>query len=433
MVIIYSVNWMTALRKRISILAGILMLIQVATSAQTASLTLDSCYAMARSNYPLIKQFSLIEKSKEYTISNANRGFLPQVSITGIAGYIGGLPDLSPPGSESGGNDNFKLIGIGQVNQTIWDGGASRIQKDIAKAGAEAESALLEANLYTLKERLNQLFFGILLIDEQLNQIQLLNENLNRTYKKVQLSHENGLAFQNDVDEVQSEILLMEQKKLEYQYSKDGFLQMLSYLIGKPLDDKTTLTTPVIIEANSSLPINRPEISMYDRQRKLVESQTSINNMYNMPKIGLMGFGVLLEPGAEFGTSTMSSMYLGGLSISWNTENLFKASNNKNIDKIKLDQIRNQEEVFSFNVNMQLKQTNSDIQKQKAIVEKDDEIISLKQKIAKAYQLKYENGLCSMNDLVNSYQEESEAKSNLALHSIQLLMSQYSYKTISGN
>src|SRR6187431_1024439 len=108
---------------------------------QNNALVIDSCYAMAKRNYPIIKQFALIEKSKEFTLSNANKGYLPQISITGIGGYIGGLPNLSAPGSESSGNQNFKFIGIGQINQTIWDGGASRVQKNMAQASAEVDHA----------------------------------------------------------------------------------------------------------------------------------------------------------------------------------------------------------------------------------------------------------------------------------------------------
>ena len=152
-----------------------------------------------------------------------------------------------------------------------------------------------------------------------------------------------------------------------------------------------------------------------------------------MPKVGLLGYGVMIQPGASLGTSTLSSLFVGGLSVSWNSANLYKTANTKQLDKIQIERINNQEEVFVFNNNLQLKQASSEINKQKAIVSKDIEIIALKEKITKSYQLKYDNGLCSMNDLVTSVYKESEARNNQALHSVQLLLSQYNYKTLSGN
>ena len=64
-------------------------------SVSGQSFSIDSCFAFANRNYPLIKQYDLIDKTKEYTLSNASKGYLPQLSLTAIEGYIfGGLPPL---------------------------------------------------------------------------------------------------------------------------------------------------------------------------------------------------------------------------------------------------------------------------------------------------------------------------------------------------
>jgi outer membrane protein TolC len=415
-------------------LMGAMFLVgQFAFAQQNNAIVIDSCYAMAKRNYPVIKQFTLIEKSKEFTISNANKAYLPQISITGIGGYIGGLPNLSAPGSEPAGNQHFKFIGIGQINQTIWDGGATRVQKNMAQASADVDNASTETALFALQERVDQIFFGILLIDAQMNQLNVLQENLNRMLNKVKLSKENGMAYQSDVDEVNAEIMLVDQKKIEFGFARAGYVQMLSHLVGKSLPDNIILQPPSITEPVAFSNSNRPELKMYSNQRRLLETQSSINKVYNMPKVGLLGYGVMIQPGASLGSSTLSSLFVGGLSVSWNSANLYKTGNTKQLDKIQIDRINNQEEVFVFNNNLQLKQASSEISKQKAIVSKDIEIIALKEKITKSYQLKYDNGLCSMNDLVTSVYKESEARNNQALHSVQLLLSQYNYKTLSGN
>ena len=81
-------------RKVKNILCIVLLSVSQLAMAQDNSLNIDTCYAMARRNYPIIKQFALIEKSKEFTISNANKSYLPQVSVTAIGGFIGGLPSV---------------------------------------------------------------------------------------------------------------------------------------------------------------------------------------------------------------------------------------------------------------------------------------------------------------------------------------------------
>jgi outer membrane protein TolC len=402
-----------------------------AGSLRSQPYSLDDCQAKARANYPLVKQYDLIEKSTEFTISNASKAYLPQFNVTGIGGYIiKGLPSFIP-GAES--NDKVQFIGIGQLNQTIWDGGATRAQKEIAGASGEVDKANVDVALHAVTERVNQLFFSVLLLDEQRNLLNLLTENLNRNIKAVKLSNENGLAYSMDVDEVKVETLKVEQRIAELVYARQGYATMLALMMGIPPDGSIQLIKPEILTFSESPTINRPELSLYQYQRKQVESQAKMTKVGNMPKVGLLGAGILIQPGIAFGPEKLNSLAIAGLSLSWNTHSLYTNSNNRELSKINLDRINNQQETFLFNTNLQLTQERSDIEKQKHVLLKDDEIVKLKSSIKKGYEVKYQNGLCTMNDLLTATNGESDAFANRAIHEIQLLMSAYDYKTTSGN
>ena len=399
-----------------------------------AQLTLDQCQEKSKANYPLIKQYDLISKSTDYTISNANKAYLPQVSVTGIGAYIiSGLPSFSLPGTQPKESDNFKFIGIAQINQVIWDGGATHTQKDIAKAKSEVDKANIDVSFYSIRERVNQIYFGVLIIEEQLKQLAILKENLERNLANIKLTHDNGLAYQSDVDEVKSELQSVEQKKIEFKYTRIGYVDMLSCLTGEQLNENVTLEKPVTAESVSIFTMNRPELKLFSSQIKLIDASSSLNKVLNMPKIGVLGVGALIEPGLSLGNTTLSSIALAGVSVSWNTSGIYKTATNKKFEKIQSEMIINQQETFLFGNNLQLKQVSSEIDKQKEITAKDNEIVALKNNIKRSYQLKYDNGMCSMSDLINSINKESEARCNMALHNIQLLMSIYNYKTISGN
>lgn len=391
-------------------------------------LTIEKCQDKAFNNYPMIKQYELISKSTDYSLSNANKAFLPHISITGIGGYIfGGLAAASQSTNQV---SKFQLIGIGQINQTIWDGGANRTQKDIIKANAEVEKSTVEVSLYSIRERVNQIYFGVLLIEEQLHQLEILNDNLNVGLNKVKLAKENGLAYQTDVDELYAEILHLEQRKIEFRYTRKAYLEMLSLFTGDTLNENTRLEKPVVMDSAESLSNKRPELSLYSNQLKLLEAQSSIDKVNNMPKIGLLGAAVFLGPGVSIGTAKFNSVGVAGLSASWNTEGIFRSSNNKELHKIQMDKITNQKDSFLFNSNLQSQQATNDIEKQKAIMAKDEEIVGLKKAVKNGYQTKYEAGLCSMSDLIAAINKENEALSNQALHKVQYLMSIYNYKII---
>ncbi len=411
----------------------LIMLFQGVIFAQ-AQVTLDNCHEKAKANFPLIKQYDLINQTTEYTLSNANKAYLPQVKLNVIGGYIiQGIPSMTVPGQPAEDPSKTQLIGIAQVNQVLWDGGATRTAKDIAKAAAEVEKAGTDVSVYTIRERVNQVYFGILLIEEQLKQLAILKENLNRNLERVQLSKDNGLAYQSDVDEVKAELLNLEQKRIEFRYARLGYIKVLSLLTGEAFSENSEFAKPVVV--NEMLPSEnkRPELDLYASQLRLNDIQSGMNKVALMPKVGLMGAGIFITPGISFGTSKIENLAIVGLSASWKIDALYKNSNNKNLDKIKADKIVNQQETFLFTNNLQLSQTSGDIEKQKAIIEHDNEIVRLKTNITKSYQTRFDNGMCTMNDFINAMNRESEARANQALHNVQLLMSYYNYQYISGN
>ena len=221
-----------------SYLIVVMCLLLTVDSATAQTLNIDSCYALAVKNYPLIKQYDLIEKTKEYTLSNAGKAYLPQVSITAIEGYIfGGFP----LGYLRQASSNFKFIGIAQVNQTLWDGGATKTQKNIISASSETEKASVDVQLYDLRSRVSQLYFGILLVDEQLKQLEIQDTILSNNINRIKQLNDNGLAYKTDVDEIRVEQLKLNQQRKEFNYTRNGYITMLSLLTAVKINEQTKL------------------------------------------------------------------------------------------------------------------------------------------------------------------------------------------------
>ena len=411
-------------------IATIMYLLILVGTAMAQSLNIDSCYVFATRNYPLIKQYELIEKTKEYTLSNAGKAYLPQVSLTAIEGYVfGDLPTIG--GSENG--SNFKFIGIGQINQTIWDGGATKTKKKIINAQSETDKANVDVAMHDLRSRVNQLYFGILLIDEQLKQLEIQNTTLTNNVNRIKQLTDNGLAYKTDLDEIRVEQLKLNQQRTEFNYTRNGYVIMLSLLIGAHINSQTILQKPPVSDQGSNLGIIRPELSLYKSQRNLVIAQSDMQRVNVMPKIGLLGAGVLLAPGINQGSSKATTIGVAGLSVGWNIGALYTNSNEKELKQQSLNKINVQEETFLFNTRLQLTQTNANIEKQKAVLAQDEEIVNLRKIIREGYQLKYNTGAGPLFDLLTATEKESEARAQKALHEMQLLMTLYDYKTISGN
>lgn len=420
---------MNARKNMIKLFYSILLIIGPASLM--AQVSLDSCQVKARNNYPLIQQFDLLEQSKELTLSNANKAWLPQLDINLIGGVIAGMPSLSPTGSESSAEAN--LISIIQINQTIWDGGMTKANKTIIEANSEIERADLDVNLFAIEDRINNIYFGILLIDEQVAQLGLLLESLERNKKRVENAVDAGTAYTSDLDELKVEIINVNQKQIELRYNRQAYINVLAAMIGEPITEDQIFERPFFGQAIDSLDNNRPELRKFDNQRELIEAQAKLNKAKLMPKIGLLGFGVLLSPGVDFGASTLTDIVVAGVSVSWNLGPLYRNGNNKKLREINLQRVQNQEEIFLFNTNLELTQKEKELEKYLHLIAQDIELLKLKSSIKDAYVVKYENGISTMSAMLDKMNDENVAKQNKIVHEIQYLMTAYQYLNKTGN
>lgn len=420
------------LNKMVNIIAYLMFYSMTLSNSIFGQLTLESCQKKAKNNYPLIQKYDLIEKSKEYSLSNANKAYFPQLSITAIAGIVDGFPEFSLPGQESTSND-YNLISIIQLNQNIWDGGMTGANKAIVEAESGIETADLNVSLFSIEERINNIYFGILLIDERIQLLDIFKDNINRNLRNVKIAVANGSAYKSDIDELTVEILKTDQNATELKFNRDSYVQMLSALIGQVISEDESFTRPEIIDSYSALGIKRPELSLFENQRNLVEARYNMSKSSLYPKIGLMGLGVFINPGINFGPSDITRLMVGGFNLSWEIGGLYKNSSNSQLTQIGLEKINIMQETFLFNTNLELSQTQSEIEKFKFLIEKDIEILKLKTNIKKSYEVKYENGVCTMSELLDRINDENVAGQDKILHKIQQLMTAYKYKNISGN
>ena len=400
-----------------------------------SQLTIETCQEKAKSNYPLIKQYGLIEQTERYNLSNANKGYLPQLSIMAKATYQSDvteipikLPMINIPTMSK---DQYQLAV--ELNQNIWDGGQIHSQKKITQAGAEVDKRKNEVDLFALNERVNQLFFGILLLKEQLHQNELLKDELQTRFDQMAAFAENGVANSSDLDVIKSELLKTKQRKVDLFTSQSAYRKMLSVMIGVELDENTQLIVPDKTKLSINQQNNRPELALYSAQSDLYISQRSAITAGNLPKLGFYVQGGYGKPGLNMLKNEFSAFYIGGFKLSWNLGGFYSMKNNFQKIELNHQMVDIQKEAFLFNTRLKISQQLLEIEKIKAILSEDDEIIALRKNIKKSAEAKVENGTLSISDLVKEINAENLALQDKSLHEIQLLMAYYNLKNTLNN
>ena len=400
-----------------------------------AQLTLEGCQHSAQTNYPLVRQYGLIEKAREYNLENAGKGDLPQFTISGKATYQSDVTKLpvDVPGIDikSMPKDQYQVML--EVSQNIWDGGDIRSKKQLTQATSEIDRGKLEVDMYALNDRVNQLYFGILLLDEQLKQNQLLQEDLRRTHQLVSNYMANGIANQSDLDAVSVEILNTKQKRIELESSRQAYLSMLSIFIGKEIASGTTLEKPTDTFESTSLVNNRPELRWFDAQGGQLNVQESSLKTRFRPRFALFVQGAYGNPGLNMLKDDFSAYYVAGVRMSWNFGSLYTLRNDRRLIDNNRRKLETSRDVFLFNTNLQSTQQSSAIQSMRRQMVDDDEIIRLRVNIRKAAEAKVENGTLTVTDMLREITAENLARQTKALHEVQLLMNIWNLKYTLNN
>ncbi len=398
--------------------------------AQSESITLDSCYVLAKKNYPLVKQYELIAKSNEYTLENIAKGYLPQININGQATYQSDVTQLpkSIPGVKTLSKDQYKIYA--EANQVIYDGGVLKQQKKLQEANAIVDVQQLEVELYKLKDRINQLYFGILLIDEQLKQNFLTKNDIQLGLDKINAQIANGTALQSNADVLKAELLKADQQTIELNSNRKAFTDMLGLFINKPLDENTIFIKPENI--TSSGEIKRPELSMYDEQNKIFDAQNNLLTAKNNPKISFFVQGGYGRPAFNILSNNFDPFYIGGLRFTFPLSGFYTIKNERNLINISRQNIDVQKNTFLFNTQLAIKQQSADITKLQSFLKTDDEIISLRTNVKKAALAQLENGVLNSSDYLREVNAEAAARQNKILHEIQLLLAEYNERNTTG-
>ena len=408
--------------------------------------TLEECQQAAEKNYPQIRQYGLIEKTTQLTVANIQKGWLPQVSASVQATYqsdVTAWPDdmktmMSGMGIDMKGlkKDQYR-VGI-DVQQTIYDGGVIGSQKRIAREQGKVEAAQNEVNMYHVRKRVNEMYFGLLLIDEQIKLNTDLQTLLAGNERKLESMTKRGTAAESDLQNVKAERLNAVQKATELASQRQMLQRMLSTLCGIEISNiqKPQVKADgggLMSEGRGLMAENRrPELKALDAQISVLNAQEKALNAALMPKVGVFAQGYYGYPGLNMFEDMMRHKWslngIIGARVTWNIGALYTRKSDKAKLQLQRDMTENNREVFLFNNNLEQIEQHENIERYQKQMAQDGEIISLRQAVRKAAESKLAHGIIDANDLVREINQEHAACVQQSVHEIEMLKEIYDNK-----
>lgn len=417
------------------LLASSLLAVPALLMAQTV--TIEECQRAARENYPLIKKYDLINRTTNLTVSNLNKQWLPQVGASAQATYQSDVMTLPDALKDMLHQRNYDVKGLRKdqyrigvsVEQDIWDGGRVSSQKEIARRQGEVDKAQNDVNMYTVTQRVNELYFAVLTVDERLkinNELQvLLHSNLD----KLSAMYKGGTAMRSDVSSVRAEKLNAEQQATELNATRQSLLRLLGVFCG--IDNISAVSKPSVPNTTAETS-NRPELALVDAQLNLANVQEEALKSDLMPRISAFAQGYYGYPGYDMFHDMFHRNWtlnvMVGLKITWNIGSLYTNKNDKAKIQAQRDMAENYRETFLFNNRLDQISQSEDIAKYHAMMTEDQQIVDLRRDVRLAAESKLRHGIIDTNNLLQEINRENTAKINMSIHEVEMLKGMYDLK-----
>lgn len=395
------------------------------------ALSLSEARQMAHDNYPAIQQYGLIEQSRNYTIDNVAKGWLPRVSASaGIYGFTDIVKSNALTQQMGMSMNNIMANGSVTVSQRVYDGGQTATQKQVIAAQSDVQARELDVSMYAIYERIDQLFFGILLLDEQMTLNDLYLTDLKTSEQTIKSMMKGGIANQGDLETILVEEVKATQQGDALRTSRQSYLRILSLFIGKELSENETIEKPEGLISMGHEAVNRPELSYYASKNLLLDAQHKQLDSNLHPTVSVFGMGMIHTKVSDF---LNEGLFMVGVSLSWNIGALYTRKND--MHKIEVQRAINnaQRETFLFQNRLANEEASGAITSLRKQIAKDNEIVSLRESIRSKGDKKVQLGTESVNELVRLINAVSLAKQQKALHEIELLKEIYKQRNLNNN
>ncbi len=398
--------------------------------------SLEECRQAAEHNYPIIRQYDLIARTTELTVRNIQKAWFPQISVTAQGSYqnkVTAWPEnlqglFAQMGLQLQGlsRDQYK-VGI-DVRQTLFDGGAIGSRREIARGEGAVQAAQTEVDLYKIGQRVHEMYFGLLLLDEQLRLNADVNALLRSNEAQLAAMLKNGTASAGDFENVKAERLSAEQQQTELLSQRQTLQRLLSLFCGIPVDSIRRPAVPNLPSGENK----RPELRLFDRRLQLTAAQEKAVDAQLLPQLGLFAQGYYGNPGLNLFEDMMKRRWswngIAGLKLTWNLSALYTHRNEKSKLRVQRELIENARQQFLFNNQLDETQQSENVRRFRAIAQRDGEIIALRTAVRKAAESKLAHGIIDVNGLLREINKENAAKTQQAIHEIDMLKAMYDLK-----
>jgi len=403
--------------KKILILISLIAISSASYSQE--ELSIFRLYDLAIENHPLSNLDSLYNIQEDYNVSAIKKNYMPELNLSGQISYQSVVPEIVIPvpgltmPEFPKDHYNFNL----DVNQIIYDGGITKTLQEIEKLKTLNLKELTNKDIYQLYDNINQAYFGILLIDANIDIINSIYNDINSKLENISQAIKNDLATENDFDKLYTEKLKLEEKIIDLNYNRDVLINTISELTGLNKDILVNFSNP-IIQWSSSQDYDRPEHKLLDLQGNIFDQKAQMLDKNRLPKVSGFAQAGYGKPGYNYFADDFSDYYMIGVRFKWNIYDWGETNLKKKSLFVEKEIINNKRLSLNRQLNIAIIKLESEIKKLEEQKDRASQIVSLKEKILERSDTALQNGVMVISDYLYDVNELARAKQQLQNYNI---------------
>lgn len=416
------------------IITMIILSLSMILTAET--LTLEECRSEVKMNFPLYGTKAALGNSFELKSRNIRTNYYPKMTFSAQATYqtdvtkfplefpSSPLFTIKTPEDPDKDRYQFQL----DVKQLIYDGGLIKSQIRSERDSFRGDSLSVESELYKLNGTVDDLYFGILLLQEKEKTLRISLEDLKSKEKTVESGVKNGVMLQTNLLVLKAGILDIEQQISETEVLKNSNIKILAGLMKKEIGAGAEFILP---EAEISETTNgRIELQSLMNEEHRLDNAAGAADAKLMPRLYGFAQAGYSKPGLNMFSNEFDTYGIFGVKAEFEISNFYTHSREKDIIKNSKQIIADKKDAFTKSLGIQLDMTKAEISNYSTLLEKDGELIAIREEILKTAEKQLDHGVINVAEYIDRSTELNLARQAQKSHEIQLARSKVKYNNL---
>jgi outer membrane protein TolC len=420
-------------------IAASVMLVMAATVWPQKLITLWQCYDSAAAATPLSAEREIYSEMTRLRDNNLASSWMPALDLGGSFNYQSDVVDLSqmlgsmplPPGSlPAVPHEQYRATV--DLSQVIWDGGLTRKAREVEKVISELNIQQSEADIYRLREQVNNYFFSLLLARSQSEVIAVLISELNERIREASSGVVNGVLTPVTLDVLKAELIKAEQTADELARRQEALAMALGQVTGiTGLEDAVLILPDPVVTGSEA--VDNPDLRLFDTRSRQIEVSRELLKSQRMPRLfGFAQAGYGNPPGNNFLSDKADLYYSFGAGLKWNIWDWNKNGNERRSLTLQQQLLEVRKTSVSEALQRLLTLKMSEIVALRDASARDEEIISLRSRIAAVAASQLGNGTITASQYMTELNNEKQAVIAAAARKISIARAETEYLYITG-